>query len=302
MVDGVLIVDKPGGLTSHDVVARVKRWVRPSRVGHTGTLDPMATGVLVLCIGAATRLARFLAGGSKEYTGEIVLGARTDTYDAEGTVLETREIAGIDLESVRAHASAFIGEVLQVPPPWSAKKIAGRRAYDLARSGKAIHPAPCLVHVEEFDVRTLEGARATFRTVCSAGTYVRSLVDDLGESLGCGAHLTSLRRTRNGPFEISRATPLCAIEEAGRAGVLRSRAIPLDSLELGLPEARVTEAGERLAAAGRVVPLGEIAGPAPPAASRTVRIVAPDGRLIGLAELAPAGLQPRVVLPRSGDT
>lgn len=301
-IEGVLVVDKPPGCTSHDVVARVRRWVRPSRVGHTGTLDPAATGVLALCIGPATRLARFLTAGNKTYTGSLVLGVATETYDAEGRVTEERDPAGITLGDLRRAAAALTGDILQAPPPWSAKKIAGRRAYDMARSGENPQPEPCRVRVGRFEIEALEGTRAGFRVECSSGTYVRSLVNDLGRSVDCGAHLAELRRVRSGPFTVEDSRPLEVLEKAAARGSLAPLLRPLESIDLGLPSARLSDSGARLAASGRAIPPEEILEREPASAGQSVRLLGSDGRLVAIAEQRGPGrsgiLHPRIVLER----
>lgn len=297
-MNGVLVADKPGGPTSHDVVAFVRRFTRPSKTGHTGTLDPMATGVLPVCVGTATRLARFLGAGAKEYTGAIALGARTDTYDAQGSLVEERPVGGIREEDVRRAASGLTGEILQAPPPWSAKHVGGERAYRLAREGKLSEMAPVKVRVDLFEISRVEGPIVTFRVACSRGTYVRSLAHDLGQRLGCGAHLAELRRTRTGPFEQSQSHGLPEIERAGRDGRLGELLIPPEELDLGIPTARVSEAGERLAGHGRGVPAGEVLEGFPAVDGETVRLLAPSGRLLAVAEYRAASgdLQPKIVL------
>jgi tRNA pseudouridine55 synthase len=269
----------------------------------------MATGVLVVCVGGATRLARFLAAGTKEYSGEIVLGVVTDTYDAEGAVVRRLPAEGIGLEELRRAAARFVGDIEQTPPAWSAKKVRGRRSYELARSGAAPEPAACRVRVEAFDVLEARGDRCSFRVVCSGGTYIRSLAHDLGAALGCGAHLGALRRTRSGVFTAAEAAPLDAIEEDGRNGAITRRLIRPDDLDLGLAAVRLTEAGLRLAAAGSRVPASEGypldragAGTARTGAGggSWVRLLSPDGRLVALAqpgEEPAGGYRPRVVLP-----
>jgi len=300
-MDGVLVADKPSGPTSHDIVAFVRRFTRPAKTGHTGTLDPMATGVLPICIGTATRLARFLGTGAKEYTGSIMLGMRTDTYDAQGTVLEQRPVDGIREADARAAVSGLTGEFLQSPPIWSAKHIGGRRAYDLAREGKESRMTPVKVRVDAFEILRFHSPEISFRIACSPGTYIRSLAHDLGEKLGCGAHLAELRRTRSGPFVESDARDLQAIERAGREGGIEAMILPLEGLDLGLGTARLTQAGERLVGHGRSVPPGEILEGYPSEDGEMVRLLAPSGRLLAIAERVAGseGLQPRVVLAGS---
>lgn len=294
---GVIVVDKPKGPTSHDVVAAVRRWARPSRTGHTGTLDPMATGVLPVCMGAATRLSRFLTRGPKEYAGVITLGVRTDTDDAEGTVLASSPAVAIRPGDLRRAAADLTGDLMQVPPRWSAKKIGGRRAYDLARAGEEPRPEPCRVRVDLFDVVLRSETHAEFRVVCSGGTYVRSLARDLGEALGCGAHLSELRRLRSGPFTLDEAHGLIEIEQAAAEGRLESCLIPPERLDLGMETARLTPEGTRSAIAGRTMAGAEFG--ALPEGTGPVRLLDPDGRLLGVAERIdgpPVKLQPRVIL------
>jgi tRNA pseudouridine55 synthase len=207
-VNGLLVIDKPAGMTSHDVVYRLRRISGEKSIGHLGTLDPMATGVLPLMLGKFTRLAQYFSSAEKSYTGTIRFGFATDTYDAEG------EAAGADcqpelaLEQVRAAASRFHGEMQQMPPAYSAKKIAGTPAYKLAREGKPVELKTARVLINNFEILALEGAEASFAMSISAGGYVRSVAHELGQDLGCGAHLSSLRRTQAGVFTLAEAHPL----------------------------------------------------------------------------------------------
>ena len=207
-------MDKGGGMTSADVVARVKRALAASRVGHTGTLDPMATGVLPIVLGEGTKLAPFLAADDKTYEGELELGFETDTWDVEGTVLAKRSWAGIAPEQVRAGVASLVGELAQVPPMHSAIRQGGRRLYDLARAGVTVERPPRRVRIDCFELTTVELPRARFVVSCSKGTYVRSLVHDLGEALGCGATLVALRRTRAGRFTLADAVSLENVAQA----------------------------------------------------------------------------------------
>lgn len=298
-LSGAIVVDKPRGLSSHDVVARVRRLVRPARAGHTGTLDPIATGVLVVCVGAATRLARYLMKGIKEYSGEAVFGASTDTYDAEGRVTGVRACGALDIATVQRAARGLEGDLTQVPPPFSAKRVSGRRAYDLARGGKPVDLPACRVRVERFEILDRRGDRGSFRIVCSEGTYVRSLIHALGETLGCGAHVSALRRERNGAFTAAEAVGLDALESTARSGSIATLIRPPETLDLGLPAVRITDLGARLAAGGRLVPMEEMRADAAVPLSGMVRLMTPSGTLLGLAEIrteGSIGLQPRVVL------
>ena len=210
---GVLIVDKPAGMTSHDVVARVRRLASERAVGHLGTLDPMATGVLPLVLGRMTRLAQFYVASEKSYEGEIRFGFSTDTYDAEGEPVGEPQPVALTLDQVLAAAARFRGTIQQTPPPFSAKKIAGVPAYKLARKKKEVELKPIQVEVREFEILGLEGDRATFRARVASGTYLRSVAHDLGQLLGVGAHLATLRRTRVGEFSLEDAHTLEQIEQ-----------------------------------------------------------------------------------------
>ena len=212
-VSGVLIVDKPAGMTSHDVVARVRRLASERSVGHLGTLDPMATGVLPLVLGRMTRLAQFYLMAEKSYEGEIRLGFATNTYDSEGDAIGEPQPVNLTLEQVRAAASRFRGSIQQMPPPFSAKKIGGVPAYKLARKKREVDLKPIQVEIREFEILNLQGDRAAFRARVASGTYLRSVAHDLGQHLGVGAHLASLRRTRVGEFGQEDAHSLEELEQ-----------------------------------------------------------------------------------------
>jgi tRNA pseudouridine55 synthase len=217
-VNGLLLVDKPGAMTSHDVVARLRRATGEPAMGHLGTLDPMATGVLPILAGKFTRLAQFFGPLPKSYTGAIRFGFSTDTYDAEGQPTSAPQTVHLTLEEVEKAAERFRGEIQQTPPPFSAKKVAGQPAYKAARRGKPVELRPVQLTVHEFVIRKVRDTEAEFLLRISAGGYVRSLAHDLGQVLGCGAHLASLRRIAVGPFTIDQAVPLeviCATAPAG---------------------------------------------------------------------------------------
>ncbi len=213
-MNGVLIVDKPAGVTSHDVVARVRRLLQERSVGHLGTLDPMAPGVLPLVLGRLTRLAQFYSGSEKSYEGEIRLGVATDTYDSQGEPTSAPRSAQVTLEQLRELAHHFQGVIQQVPPPFSAKKVAGVPAYKLARKHREVELKPVTVEIKEFEILGLEGDRASFHARVASGTYLRSVAHDLGKVLGCGAHLAILRRTAVGEFTLADAHTLEQIEKA----------------------------------------------------------------------------------------
>ena len=204
---GLLLVDKPAGPTSHDVVQAVRRAIRQRRIGHTGTLDPAATGLLVLCVGKATRLQQYLLSWEKTYEGEIRLGWGTTTYDTEGEPLAApRPVPALEDAAVGDLVARFSGELDQLPPPYSAKKTGGRKFYELARAGEEVPLEPKRVTVHRLTLEVSGPETLRFEVTCSSGTYVRSLAHDIGEVLGCGGHLASLRRTRIGPWHVDRAT------------------------------------------------------------------------------------------------
>jgi tRNA pseudouridine55 synthase len=207
-MNGLLVLDKPAGLTSHDVVAIVRRAAGEKSIGHLGTLDPMATGVLPLLLGKYTRLAQFFGQAEKQYTGTIRFGFATDTFDAKGEPVTEAKLLTKSLEELRALATKFHGELDQMPPVFSAKKINGVPAYKLARDGKDVPVKPSRITIHGFELLSLEGDTVSFSMHVSAGGYVRSVAHELGELAGCGAHLASLRRTQAGPFTLAQSIPL----------------------------------------------------------------------------------------------
>ena len=217
-MNGVLIVDKPADFTSHDVVARVRRIFKERAIGHLGTLDPLATGVLPLVLGNMTRLAQFYLASEKSYEGVIRFGFATDTYDAEGEPIGQRSEPSLTVEQVRELAAKLRGVIEQIPPPFSAKKINGVPAYKLARKKKEIPLKPVQVEIKEFEIVELDGACARFRARVASGTYLRSVAHDVGQLAGCGAHLQSLRRTRVGEFQLTDAHTLEELERAAAHG------------------------------------------------------------------------------------
>ncbi len=205
---GLLLVDKPAGPTSHDVVEAARRALRERRIGHTGTLDPAATGLLLLCVGRATRLQHYLLSWTKTYCGEIRLGWATTTYDVEGELLgEPAPVPALDDQKLAALAVRFGGELDQLPPPYSAKKTGGKKFYELARAGEEVPLEPKRVRIHEIVLQRKDNEHIAFEVTCSSGTYLRSLAHDIGRILGCGGHLASLRRLRVGPWHVSRAVP-----------------------------------------------------------------------------------------------
>jgi tRNA pseudouridine55 synthase len=322
MVDGILIIDKPAGLTSHDVVARARRILMERRVGHTGTLDPFATGVLVLLVGRATRLAQFLSGAVKEYEALIRFGYATDTGDVTGARLDSPEAQNEDGASVQmwsereieAALASLRGEIEQVPPMYSAKKIQGRKLYELARRGVEVERAPVRVTIHELEaLRSSDGGallcqnedgfvELSIRVVCSAGTYIRTLAEAIGERLGTRAHLAALRRTRAGDFKIETALGLDELKakmeaaEGGVGGNPSDFILPMDAALSGLPFVHLTADEARRALNGislRLDAVREVEW----RDNQPVRMLDIDGHLIavGFYDVASRSLRPRVV-------
>jgi tRNA pseudouridine55 synthase len=279
-MNGILVIDKPEGMTSHDVVQAVRKRFRTAKVGHLGTLDPIATGVLPVSIGKATRLAQFLPSFPKEYEGQIRFGFSTTTYDREGAPTTDPQPLNRTADDIQKVMQRFVGTIDQVPPPFSAKKIGGVPSYKMARANQQIEIAPARVEIQKFDLVDSKLPYATFRAVCSAGTYVRSLVHDLGRELGCGAHLTALRRTRSGDFLIENAVKLQEIAEGS--------VIPMDRLLTSWPRIEVSGEDE-----SKVVHGNEIRGDSPDAFAR---IFNKKGDFIALASVQSGWVRPRLVL------
>ena len=293
---GVLLIDKPSGPTSHDVVARIRRATRERGIGHTGTLDPRASGLLPLVLGKATRLAGLLTGSDKTYDASIRLGISTDTDDADGTPLGDAAPTLPDDAAIDAAIDSFRGEIAQVPPAHSAKRIRGEKAYELARRAEPVTLAPVTVTVRALERLSRQGDRIELRVTASAGFYVRALARDLGQRLGCGAHLADLRRTRSGHFDVAQAISLDAAE---RLGVdLASRLIsPTDALPQ-LPSVRLTGAGLTKVSHGNPVGPEHLEGGWIPAATAPgpVKILGPEGDLAALGHSRGGMLHPSIVL------
>ncbi len=301
-MDGLLVIDKPAGCTSHDVVQRVRKILKVRRAGHGGTLDPDATGVLLVAVGQATRLFPFIAGQDKAYAGAIRLGFSTDTYDASGTPTSPESPDWPSFAAVREAMARAEGDVLQAPPPSSAKKVGGVPGYKLARARKPFALAPARVVVHTFRPLSFEPPIIGFEARCSAGTYIRSLAHDLGAALGCGAHLLSLRRTASGGFTERDAVSLEVLAGAVEKGEAAKFLIPLERLLPEFPSVTATAEGEARVANGSPLCPGHIGHPEdrpfdlPPGAA--VRVFDRAGRLISLARPSPEGgrLLPFLVL------
>jgi tRNA pseudouridine55 synthase len=287
-MNGLLIVDKPIGPTSHDVVARARRVLRSSRIGHTGTLDPLASGVLPLVVGSATRLASLLSGVDKEYVAGIRFGGATDSYDAAGWAgRPPQPPAAISAAAINAALDEFRGTFDQRPPPFSAKKIGGVPAYKLARRKTPVHPAPVEVTVHRLILEGYADGLAQVRVAASAGFYVRSLAHDVGQRLGCGAYLETLRRVRAGRYDEASATPLADIEREG-PGAARW-IVAMDQLLPEIPAIVLNERALKRAAHGNEI-MPEDARVLGPSTSAKYRLLDSTGRLIAIAETGPGGL------------
>lgn len=289
-MDGAIILDKPAGITSFIAARKVRGLLGGAKVGHLGTLDPLGTGVLPLLVGRATRLARFYAGHSREYVARIRFGWATSTYDADGDAVTEKRDVELDAAALEAALQAFRGSIRQTPPPVSAKKVDGVRAYKLARRREPVKLEPVAVEIRELELLEAAGDAATVRCLCSAGTYIRSLAQDLGAALGCGAHVQELRRTQVGDFGIAAARTLDDLEALRDAGQLADALLPPTELLPDIPVLRVDAATASRIGHGadfRASPFVRQAG------ERLVKAVGPDGQLLCLGE----AVAPRVYHP-----
>lgn len=278
VVSGVLVVDKPIGLTSHDVVQIIRRGTGIRRAGHTGTLDPRASGVLVVLIGPAVRLSEYVSASDKRYQATIHLGSSTDTYDAEGEITDEFPVDNMEEEEFDEILQQFVGEIQQTPPPYSAVKVKGRKAYEMAREGEEVDLEPRTINVYSLEVLEWAPPEAVIDVFCSSGTYVRSLANDLGQALGTGAHLIGLRRTRSGRFTLRDAIPLRRLQEAFEVGNWYEYLIPAAEalsdwpmVELSADDVELVRHGHRI--------------PADSTEESWVRGVSEQGDLVALMEL-----------------
>ncbi|HYX91485.1 MAG TPA: tRNA pseudouridine(55) synthase TruB [Myxococcaceae bacterium] len=292
-MNGVLVIDKPSGPTSFDVVRRVRALLGVRKVGHTGTLDPLATGVLPVCVGQATRIAGFITEGNKAYEAIVRLGVETDTLDAAGSEVASAPVPPLDAARLEAVLSRFRGTFLQTPPMYSAVKVRGRRLYELARAGEEVERAPRMVTVHELVLRDFSSDELRLSVACSKGFFVRSLAEEIGKALGCGAHLRALRRTRSGPFTLAQAVPLERLESGDLAEV-EARLVSLNDALSELPALRVSESDA--SRVGHGVPL-EVS--APPG---RVRVVDSGEGLLAIAEVGASGRLKYLRVLTSGDS
>jgi tRNA pseudouridine55 synthase len=296
----LLLLDKPEGLTSHDVVERARRVTGVPRIGHSGTLDPMATGLLLLCAGNAARLQGFFTLMDKSYEGVIRLGRATATYDREGeTVGPERDASGVTAAAIEEAAAAFRGEFLQAPPPYSAKKVGGRKFYEMARKGETVPSLPKKVRVERLEFGTPRDGAVPFSISCSSGTYIRSIASELGEKLGCGAHLEALRRTRIGNFRAEDAMPLERFEALPPAERLAPpHAVPLARVAFPFPRVQLASLEAWKIRRGQAVPARGVHA----REGDWVTLVGPADDMLALGQVNPIGdrgiamIKPRIVL------
>ncbi len=282
VVSGVLVVDKPIGLTSHDVVQIIRRGTGIRRAGHTGTLDPRASGVLVVLIGPAVRLSEYVSASDKRYQATLSLGSSTDTYDSEGTITAETEIGEVDEDKFNEILQQFVGEIEQVPPPYSAVKVKGKKAYEMARKGEEVELEPRMINVYTLEVLEWAPPEIVLDVYCSSGTYVRSLAHDLGTKLGTGAHLIGLRRTKSGQFTLRNSVPLRELQDAFTTGEWYKYLIPAAEalgdwpmIEMESEEVDLVRHGHRI--------------PAEPESPQMTRGLTQQGDLVALLELTEDG-------------
>jgi len=296
----LFLLDKPEGLTSHDVVERVRKATGVSRIGHSGTLDPMATGLLLLCAGGAARLQSFFTMMDKSYDGTIRLGRATTTYDREGeSVGPDRDASGVTRARIEEAAAAFRGEFLQAPPPYSAKKVGGRKFYEMARKGESVPSLPKKVKVTQLSFGEVEGGRVPFSISCSSGTYIRSIASDLGEKLSCGAHLETLCRSRIGVFSVGDAVTLERFEAMSPPERLASpHAVPLSRVPFPFPRVQLASLEAWKIRRGQAVPARGVEAKE----GDWVTLVSPTNDMLALGQINPIGdrgvalIKPRIVL------
>lgn len=279
-MNGILLVDKPAGKTSHDVVDHIRRAAGTRRVGHTGTLDPAATGLLVLCIGTATRLSEHLTGLDKTYEGSMRLGLVTDSHDVDGKVLHESDVPELSAEDIQNVCNRFVGKIMQAPPMVSAVKVGGERLYKKARQGVEVERTPRPVTVREFVVLGYDPPEASIRVRCTRGTYVRSLCHEVGQALGCGAILSQLRRTYVGDYVIDDAATLDALQNPDD---VQGRLIPLEQA-LDLPEVVVKRTSRNTVISGGQLTASDLIGTCP-ARQGWVQIKSDEGKLLALGQI-----------------
>jgi tRNA pseudouridine55 synthase len=283
-VDGIVLLDKPAGITSNAALQRVRRLYAARKAGHTGSLDPLATGMLPLCLGEATKFAGHLLDADKSYQVRLRFGIRTDTGDADGQVVVADGRAAVDPAELVVALAAFRGDIQQVPPMFSALKHGGRRLHELARRGETVHRPARPVRIHELEVVTPDPASPELLVRCSKGTYIRSLVEDLAAALGTCAHVTALRRLAVAPFPAEAVVSLDTLAAAADAGQLDQYLLPIDAGLAGWPRISLSAGDAGLLQSGRVVPAGGTAGEGPGC------VYGPDGEFLGVGDVTPDGL------------
>ncbi len=279
-MNGILNINKPAGWTSHDVVAWVRRVLRIKRVGHAGTLDPLATGILLVCVGQATRVAEYLMASSKTYRAAARLGITTDTYDTDGELIATQPVPELTADDLRVALTHFTGDILQTPPAYSAIKQDGVPLHRRARRGETVQPAPRPVRIQSIEVLAWQPPDVALEVVCDPGTYIRSLVHDLGQTLGCGATMTALQRTRSGRFHIADALDLDTLAQAAAHGAIERHLHPLSAALDHLTPVEVTAEVEKLLRFGQPIPCSE------PPATVTGYAINPAGEVAAILTYA----------------
>lgn len=281
MINGIIIVNKETGFTSHDVVAKLRGICGQKKIGHTGTLDPAATGVLPVCLGSGTKLCDMLTDRDKEYVAELLLGAETDTQDTTGSVLRKSPVTVTEEEVSRACLS-FLGDYDQIPPMYSALKVDGKKLYELARAGKEVERKARRVRILELEILEMRLPVVKLRVVCSKGTYIRTLCSDIGQKLGCGGAMQSLQRTKAGRFRLEDALTLGDLQQLKDSGELERVVQPVDSLFEETPALHVTAEAARLLENGNALLPVQFAETVTPEPERWVRVYRPDGRFAGI--------------------
>jgi len=300
LINGFVVIDKPAGITSHDVVSRVRRILGTRKVGHTGTLDPFATGVLPVAVNDGTKAIPFLDEGVKCYEAVMQLGVATDTLDMTGAVIRTADWLPVTREKIESVLKRFTGHISQIPPMYSAIKLDGQPLYKLARQGQVVERSAREIDIHSLELLAFAPPFVSFRVVCSRGTYVRTLADDMGELLGCGGALKELRRSASGPFAISASVSLEGLEEAARLGALETLSVSPFAALSHLPEIPLNDAGLALVRHGRSPEWHDTEAPVPTACNggALVRLTR-NGTLIAVAECRSCGdAEPRIILKR----
>ncbi|MDP7039354.1 MAG: tRNA pseudouridine(55) synthase TruB [Myxococcota bacterium] len=281
-MDGIVVIDKPTGLSSHDIVQKTRRVTKQRRVGHAGTLDPLATGVLPLLLGKATKISRYLTGQDKSYDAELCFGITTDTLDSDGRVVEHKDV-DFSPDQLEEVLDTFRGHIEQIPPMYSAKKIAGKKLYKLARKGKIVEREAKKIHIYSLELLDFNAPKCRLRVKCSSGTYIRTLADDIGRAIGCGAHLTALRRLEVGSFSLSQALTLEDMET--QEGALKGALLSMDDALMSMPAIELSSHLERMVCSGHQLKVEDVQNLSIPAFARDEAILlkSQEGKALAVA-------------------